>query len=108
MNNFGNTTNGMFQPYYKGNKIFVTSLEEALARTNEFNSDMIYLHQSENIAYSITVDAVGRKSYSVAKLVPQTPAQNQQAQAVSSDELQALRKEIEEIKKHLNIGENNG
>lgn len=45
------------------NAIFVTSLEEALVKTTERNSDMIYFHQDKNEFYRVKVNNEGRKSW---------------------------------------------
>lgn len=46
----------------KTNKIFVTSLEEAMARPAEPNTEIIYLHQNEPLLFEVTTDLQGRKS----------------------------------------------
>lgn len=51
------------QPRLNSNVVVVTSLEEALIRTSECNSDMVYFHQDKNEFYRIKVDSEGRKSW---------------------------------------------
>lgn len=46
----------------KTNKIFVTSLEEAMARPAEPNTEIIYLHQNEPLLFEIVTDMQGRKA----------------------------------------------
>ena len=55
------------QPQYRlnTNAAFVTSLDEALIKTNDRNSDMIYFHQDKNEFYRVKVDAEGRKSWAI-------------------------------------------
>lgn len=52
----------------KTNKIFVTSLEEALARPSEPNSEIIYLHQNEPLLFEIVTDMQGRKAVKTFRL----------------------------------------
>ena len=51
------------QPQIRTNKIFVTSLEDALNRYAEPNTVMVYRHQDEKFEYEIMTDAQGKKSY---------------------------------------------
>lgn len=50
-------------PRLTTNVIIVTSLEEALIKTVDRNSDMIYFHQDKNEFYRVKVDQDGRKSW---------------------------------------------
>ena len=45
------------------NLAFVTSLDEALARSNSRGSDIVYFHQDKDIFYRVKVDMEGRKSW---------------------------------------------
>lgn len=45
------------------NLVFVTSLEEALIRTNGPNADMVYFHQNDNLFYRVKVDGYGQKTW---------------------------------------------
>lgn len=58
-----NAYNGNYQPQIRTNKIFVTSLEDALNRYAEPNTVMVYRHQDEKFEYEIMTDAQGKKSY---------------------------------------------
>ena len=51
------------QPRLNSTVVVVTSLEEALIRTSECNSDMVYFHQDKNEFYRVKVDSEGRKSW---------------------------------------------
>lgn len=53
------------QPRLNTNAIFVTSLEEALIKTTERNSDMYYFHQDKFEFYRVKVDMEGRKSWAI-------------------------------------------
>ena len=52
-------------PRLNTNAIFVTSLDEALIKTDMCNSDMIYFNQDKNEFYRIKTDLEGRKSWAV-------------------------------------------
>lgn len=65
------------------NAIFVTSLEEALIKTTERNSDIIYFHQDKNEFYRIKVDMEGRKSWAV--FMYNLPSQEDNAPATKAD-----------------------
>lgn len=60
-----NTFAQPMQPRPNTNAIFVTSLEEALIKTDQRNSDMIYFNQDKNEFYRIKVDLEGRKSWAI-------------------------------------------
>lgn len=54
---------GFVTPPPKSNKILVVSLEDALSKCNEPNSDTMCLDQDKPLIYNISVDMQGRKSY---------------------------------------------
>lgn len=62
--------NQMQAPPVKTNHIYVTSLEDALARSSEPNSEIVYLHQDKPLLYNVKTDMMGRKSYTVLELHP--------------------------------------
>lgn len=93
MNNYGQIPYGRHDNFnnfpVNTNIILVTSLEEALARTTAFNSDMAYYHQDLNIMYRIKVDGQGRKSwdqYNISKPDPNTIAPATRADLQSFDD----------------------
>ena len=51
------------QPQLRTNKVFVTSLEDALNRYAEPNTIMVYRHQDEKFEYEIMTDIQGKKTY---------------------------------------------
>ena len=61
----GNAPYGSYDPYsrFSSNVEYVTSIEEALMRTNTFPSDKVYFHQDRPIFYKVKVDAYGKKSW---------------------------------------------
>ena len=103
-NQFGNSAYmGNFQPQMtqqpqptqmRTNKIFVTSLEDALNRYAEPNTIMVYRHQDEKFEYEIITDAQGKKNYKTLQLVDYS-AQKEEKQPL------ILREEIDDIKNRL-------
>lgn len=53
------------------NKIYVTSLEDAMARFSNPNSIMEYTLQDETMKFEITTNALGKKEYKVFRMVEQ-------------------------------------
>lgn len=47
----------------KTNKILVTSLMDAMSRTAELNTEILYIDQDNPFIYQVTIDMQGRKSY---------------------------------------------
>lgn len=89
---YANTSN--WHAPFNSNVITVTSLEEALIKTTERNSDMIYFHQDKNEFYRIKVDMEGRKSWAA---FPYTlPNQEDNLPATKAD-IQALVARIEAL-----------
>ena len=76
------------------NIVRVTSLEEAIMRTNERGSDMMYIHQDKDILYRVKVDFDGKKSWGEFPIV--VPNQTDNAPATKSD-IQALTARIEAL-----------
>ena len=63
MNNFQSQP-----PQMRTNKIFVTSLEDALNRYAEPNTIIVYRHQDEKFEYEIMTDSQGKKTYKTLQL----------------------------------------
>ena len=86
------------------NKIFVTSLEDALNRYAEPNTIMIYRHQDEKFEYEIITDMQGKKSYKTLVLsdyiAPQAEKQVTQPQT-STEEIEGLKVRIKALEDEL-------
>ena len=76
------------------NKILVTSLDEAIAKSNERNSELVYFDQSKPLIYIVKVDMTGVKSW--AQLEYSTGAQDTNSPATKSD-IAALTGKIEAL-----------
>lgn len=68
MNNFSSTPSAGAQSWYNDfgmntNVYKVTSLEEAIMRSNMRPSETIYFHQSKNEFYNVRVDVNGNKTW---------------------------------------------
>ena len=108
-NQFGNAPyQGNFQPQMaqqqppqmRTNKIFVTSLEDALNRYAEPNTVILYRHQDENFEYEIMTDSQGKKTYKTLQLsnysAPQADKESAQPQ-VSMEEFNALKSKVDSL-----------
>jgi hypothetical protein len=82
------------------NKIFVTSLEDALNRNAEPNSEVVYLHQDQNLLFEIKTDAQGRKVYQTYQFAPykaESAAPETETRYATKDELNALASKVNEL-----------
>ena len=92
------------------NKIFVTSIEDALSRYAEPNSEMIYLNQDKPLLYEIKTDSQGRKmvnAYNITPSVEKSGAGAENADMsnyVTKTELEALRGQIKALEDKINNG----
>jgi hypothetical protein len=113
-NNFGNTPYmGNFQPQMaqqpqpaqmRTNKIFVTSLEDALNRYAEPNTIIVYRHQDEKFEYEIMTDSQGKKSYKTLVLgdySAQNSEQKENLNTISRDEFDAVKQQIKALEGQL-------
>jgi hypothetical protein len=50
------------------NKIFVNSLQDALSKPADFNSQMVYFDYNRNVMYDICTNGMGEKSYTVLNI----------------------------------------
>lgn len=98
---------GNFQPQptqMRTNKIFVTSLEDALNRYAEPNTIMVYRHQDEKFEYEIMTDSQGKKSYKTLVLGDYS-AQNgekpQEPTYASKEELYAFKSRLEAVESEV-------
>lgn len=105
--------NGNFQPQMaqpvqqqqmRTNKIFVTSLEDALNRYAEPNTIMIYRHQDERFEYEIITDGYGKKTYKTICL-SDYKAQNSDKEPsliqISIEDFNALKNRVETLEQDL-------
>lgn len=111
---FGNTPYiGNYQPQMaqqtqpapmRTNKIYVTSLEDALNRYAEPNTIMIYRNQDEKFEYEIITDTQGKKSYKTLQLADYSAVQteNNIAQSqISVEEFNSLKGRLEALESEV-------
>lgn len=84
------------------NKILVTSLEEAIAKSGELGSEMYYFDQTKPLIYVVKTDMVGAKSW--AQLAYSTEQQTNNAPATRAD-VAALASRIEALLSKLDTVE---
>lgn len=73
------------------NKIFVTSIEEAMAKYAEPNTEVVYYHQDKPMLIEVKTDIQGRKTCNVFDLTPH------QAESEKVAVVYATKEEVEEI-----------
>ena len=113
-NQFGNMPYiGNFQPQMaqqpqpmqmRTNKIFVTSLEDALNRYAEPNTIMVYRHQDEKFEYEIMTDSQGKKSYKTLVLgdySAQNSEKPQEPTYASKEEFDAVKQRLEALESEI-------
>lgn len=105
--------NGNFQPQMaqqqqpapmRTNKIFVTSLEDALNRYAEPNTIMVYRHQDERFEYEIMTDGYGKKTYKTLQLADYSVSQakeTEQSITISREEFDAVKGRLEALEGEL-------
>ena len=97
MNNcFGGYQSSIMNP--TGNVIRVTSIEDAIMRTNQYGSEMVYFHQDKNVFYLVKMDMNGRKTWQEFPFT--VPNQNDVVPATKGD-MQTLLARIEAIEAKL-------
>lgn len=105
VNNVPNMFNGNSQ---NTNVLRVTSLEEAIMKTNARGSEMVYFHQTKDEFYVVRVDINGNKSWQTFPY--SVPNANVNA-PVNRAEFDALAAKLAELEAKLNggvVNESNG
>lgn len=114
-NHFGNAPYmGNYQPQMaqaqpqpmqmRTNKIFVTSLEDALNRYAEPNTIMVYRHQDEKFEYEIMTDSQGKKSYKTLVLGDYSAPQAEkkvETNTISNEEFNAVKMRLEALESEV-------
>lgn len=92
------------------NKIFVTSIDDALSRYADPNSEMIYLNQDKPLLYEVKTDSQGRKmvnTYNITPSVEKTGAGTanvDMSSYVTKTEFEALQGQIKALEDKINNG----
>lgn len=90
----------------KTNKIFVTSLEEALAKPVEPHTEVIYLHQTEPLLFEVSTDMQGKKTVKTFALaIPKQEEKQPAVNAVTREEFEEFKKQVESMLKGENVNE---
>lgn len=92
------------QPPIKTNHIYVTSLEDALARSVEPNSEIVYLHQDKPLLFNVKTDMLGKKTYTVLELHPPIAESTTETASVMPNvdtDMFVSREEFNELKKQI-------
>ena len=86
------------------NKIFVTSLEDALNRYAEPNTIIVYRHQDEKFEYEIMTDSQGKKSYKTLVLgdySAQNSEKTQNPTYISKEEFDGVKSRLEALESEV-------
>lgn len=97
MNNFFGPRQN-FSPM--SNKIVVQSLEDALRRFADFDSDMVYWDANQNLMYNVYTNVRGEKSFDIyefKKVEPVKPKQDDGSLQIIMDKLNDLNNKVEEL-----------
>ena len=84
-------------PQPKTNKIFVTSLQEAMSRPAEPNTEIIYLHQNEPFLFQITTDIQGIKTQKTFRLIAEEKQEKKEFDYVARSEFEELKAKLETL-----------
>lgn len=88
----------------KTNKILVTSVEEAMARQAEPNTDMLYVHQDLPMVIQVYTDWNGHKTPQLFDIIPHKEAEAANADLskyVTAEEFDGVKGEINGLKEQL-------
>ena len=99
MNNFQSQP-----PQMRTNKIFVTSLEDALNRYAEPNTIIVYRHQNEKFEYEIMTDSQGKKTYKTLQIAEySTTSEDKRAGAITipPERLEALESRLSALESEV-------
>ena len=91
-------------PQLKTNKIFVTSLEDALSRYAEPNSIMVYRHQDEKMEFEVITDSQGKKNYKTLVLADYSPVNAQSgggSNIISAEEFEGFKSRLNAIESEV-------
>ncbi len=87
------------------NKIYVTSLEDALGRFANVNTITVYHLQDESAEIEVATDGFGKKSYKMRKLSDFSPVETKsdtQAKYVTEEQFSGLENRIKALETKLN------
>ena len=91
------------QPQMRTNKLYVTSLEDALNRFAEPNTVIVYRHQDEKFEYEITTDAQGKKTYKTFVLGDYLAQNQAKEQEPITNPTEDVKKDLEAIKSRIKV-----
>lgn len=95
-NNFNNY-NLRYNMMPKTNKIYVTSLEDALSRPCDYNTEIVYFHQDQPLMIEVITDGRGIKSYNLYDFTPKRQ-DKQKEDFVPRSEYESLVKDFTVLK----------
>lgn len=84
---------------YKTNKLVVTSLDEAMMRSSELNSDTVYFDQNKDVLYNVKVDSRGYKTCDTYKVSKADAADSN----TSNNEILAIKANMTELSNRVDM-----
>lgn len=84
---------------YKTNKLVVTSLDEAMMRSSELNSDTVYFDQNKDVLYNVKVDSRGYKTCDTYKVSKADAADSN----TSNNEISAIKANMTELSNRVDM-----
>lgn len=99
--------NASYQPQQqqvRSNKIYVTSLDDALNRYIEPNTVIVYRNQNEEYEYEIMSDNQGKKAYKTYKLSPYSAPQDEKDEktySISREDFETVKSRINALEKEI-------
>lgn len=84
---------------YKTNKLVVTSLDEAMMRSSELNSDTVYFDQNKDVLYNVKVDSRGYKTCDTYKVSKADAADSN----TSNNEILAIKTNMTELSNRVDM-----
>lgn len=94
-----NNRNNMYMPYT--NKRFVNSLDEALSIRSEYNSEMVYFDNNQDVLYNIRTNGRGEKTWDIVDL-----SLRKDATQNPNDPITILNKRFDDLEKRLETIQN--
>lgn len=95
--NYNNYNNYSVNNQPMTNKIYVTSVEDALARYANPNTTMVYYLQDESQLFEVTTDIQGKKGVKIRKIVDCVPEPPPSKDYITRDEFTELQNKVKEL-----------
>lgn len=108
--NWQNGWGTMYQPQFTTNVSYVTSIEEALMRSSQRNSEYVHFHQDKPVFFRVKVDPEGKKMWQSFEYIAPNPEANLPATKADLTNIyeRLARLELNLPKQEVSHGESDG